>query len=48
MSKTLILKVEHIGEFLYQRWMEEVQERMTGDEEFPEIPRAEHFYVFVR
>ncbi|GMT07602.1 hypothetical protein PENTCL1PPCAC_29776 [Pristionchus entomophagus] len=39
--------VEHIGEFLYQRWLEEVNERTDG-EDASNVPRPEHFYVFNR
>ncbi|GMT36496.1 hypothetical protein PFISCL1PPCAC_27793, partial [Pristionchus fissidentatus] len=40
--------MEHLGEFLYQRWLEEVHARTRQYEIAPDVPKPEHFYVFNR
>ncbi|KAF8354305.1 spat-3, partial [Pristionchus pacificus] len=40
--------IEHLCEFLFQRWLEEVHAKITGNKIAPDVPRAEHFYVFNR
>ncbi|GMR61588.1 hypothetical protein PMAYCL1PPCAC_31783 [Pristionchus mayeri] len=40
--------VEHIGEYLFQRWLEEIHSRTNAEELAPDVPKPDHFYVFNR